>query len=42
MFEEKINLGEIQKVIHGLRLQNTETSNKLADELLEKIQSQSG
>ena len=38
MIEEKVNVTEIQKIIHELRLQNTAMSNKLADKLLEKIQ----
>ena len=42
MTEEKINLNEIQKVIQELRLQNTAMSNKLADELMERIPSQAG
>ena len=42
VFEEKINLNEILKVIRELRLQNTEISNKLADKLLEKIKSETG
>ncbi|HYK44135.1 MAG TPA: aspartyl/asparaginyl beta-hydroxylase domain-containing protein [Parafilimonas sp.] len=37
MIEEKINVHEIQKVIRELRLQNTTMSNKLADQLAEKI-----
>ena len=35
--EEQVNVDEIQKVIRELRLQNTATSNKLADQLAEKI-----
>jgi hypothetical protein len=37
LIEEKVNLDEIQKIIYELRLQNTKISNRLADELLEKI-----
>lgn len=34
---EEQNTGELQKIIHELRLQNTDTSNRLADELLQKM-----
>jgi len=37
MIEEQVNVDEIQKVIRELRLQNTAMSNKLADQLAEKI-----
>jgi hypothetical protein len=36
--EEQQNTGDIQKIIHELRLQNTIVSNRLADELLQKTQ----
>ena len=38
MIIEKQNTEEIQKIINELRLQNTETSNKLADDLYKSIQ----
>ena len=37
MIEEEVNVDEIQKVIRELRLQNTAMSNKLAEQLAEKI-----
>jgi len=38
LIEEKVNVDRIQKMIHELRLRNTPISNKLADELLQRIQ----
>lgn len=37
--DKKPGTDEIQKIINELRLQNNETSNKLADDLLNKMQS---
>lgn len=39
LIDEKPNTVEIQKIINELRLQNTEAANKIADDLLQKIQS---